>query len=63
MMDGEKAKFWREDLIKTSLKGAFVRLDPRILWGNPVMFVVEIVSVITTVISIGNLIYGGPFGF
>ncbi|MCX5817790.1 MAG: potassium-transporting ATPase subunit KdpB, partial [Proteobacteria bacterium] len=37
--------------------------DPRLLWHNPVMFVVEIVSVITTWISISNLIYGGPFLF
>jgi len=62
-MENERIKFWQADLIKSSLKGAFLRLDPRLLWHNPVMFVVEIVSVITTVISVGNLIYGGPFGF
>ena len=62
-MENDEHKFWQADLIKTSLKGSFVRLDPRLLWHNPVMFVVEIVSVITTVISVGNLIYGGPFGF
>lgn len=62
-MENERLKFWQADLIKTSLKGSFLRLDPRLLWHNPVMFVVEIVSIITTVISVGNLIYGGPFGF
>jgi len=62
-MENDKAQFWSADLIKSSLKGSFVRLDPRLLWHNPVMFVVEIVSVITTVISAGNLIHGGPFGF
>ena len=62
-MENDKLKFWSADLIRTSIKGSFTRLDPRLLWHNPVMLVVEIVSVITTVISIGNLIYGGPFGF
>ena len=62
-MENDGIKFWQADLIKSSLKGAFLRLDPRLLWRNPVMFVVEIVSVITTVISVGNLVYGGPFGF
>ena len=62
-MEKSKAKFWQSALIKTSIKGSFLRLDPRLLWHNPVMFVVEIVSVITTWISISNLIYGGPFLF
>ena len=62
-MEYGKTTFWQGDLIKSSLKGSFVRLDPRRLWRNPVMFVVELVSIITTLISIGNLVYGGPFGF
>lgn len=62
-MEKTTPKFWQTDLIKSSIKGSFLRLDPRTLWHNPVMFVVEIVSVITTVISVGNLIYGGPFRF
>ncbi len=62
-MENDKIKFWQGDLISSSVKGAFLRLDPRVLWHNPVMFVVEMVSVITTAISVNNLIYGGPFGF
>jgi potassium-transporting ATPase ATP-binding subunit len=58
-----KPTFWQTDLIKTSIKGSFRRLDPRLLWRNPVMFVVEIVSVVTTCISVSNLIYGGTIGF
>ena len=60
-MKKEKVTFWQPELIKISIKGSFRRLDPRLLWHNPVMFVVEIVSVVTTLISLGNLIYGGPF--
>ena len=55
-MENDRIKFWQADLIRSSLKGALLRLDPRLLWHNPVMFVVEIVSIITTVISVGNLI-------
>ena len=62
-MEKTTPKFWQSKLIKASIKGSFLRLDPRLLWHNPVMFIVEIVSVITTWISISNLIYGGPFLF
>jgi potassium-transporting ATPase ATP-binding subunit len=33
---------------------SFIKLDPRHMMGNPVMFVVEIGSVITTVLLIGD---------
>ena len=62
-MENKKPTFWKPELIRSSIKGSFLRLDPRTLWHNPVMFVVEIVSVITTIISINNLINGGPFWF
>ena len=62
-MENKKPTFWQSELIRSSIKGSFRRLDPRTLWHNPVMFVVEIVSVITTVISVNNLINGGPFWF
>ncbi|MFF5297668.1 potassium-transporting ATPase subunit KdpB [Paractinoplanes globisporus] len=35
-----------------SLPGALVKLDPRTLWRNPVMFIVEVGAVFTTVLSI-----------
>jgi potassium-transporting ATPase ATP-binding subunit len=37
-----------------STPDAFRKLDPRTLWRNPVMFIVEIGAVFTTVIAIGN---------
>jgi K+-transporting ATPase ATPase B chain len=37
-----------------SLPGAVVKLDPRTLWRNPVMFIVEIGAVFTTVLSIAD---------
>jgi K+-transporting ATPase ATPase B chain len=42
----DPAQLWR------SLPGALVKLDPRTLWRNPVMFIVEIGAVFTTILSI-----------
>ncbi len=38
---------------------SFVKLDPRVLIKNPVMFVVEIVAALTTVIFVRDLLTGG----
>ncbi|MEH2471381.1 K+-transporting ATPase ATPase B chain [Nitrobacteraceae bacterium AZCC 2161] len=38
---------------------AFAKLDPRLMIKNPVMFVVEIVAALTTVIFVKNLFTGG----
>ena len=38
---------------------SFVKLDPRLMIKNPVMFVVEIVAVLTTVIFLRQLLMGG----
>jgi len=43
---------------------SFVKLDPRTLWRNPVMFVVAIVSTLTTVLFVRDLLAGnGGLGF
>ena len=43
---------------------SFKKLDPRVMWHNPVMFVVEIVSTLTTVLFIRDLVVGsGHYGF
>jgi potassium-transporting ATPase ATP-binding subunit len=38
---------------------AFTKLDPRLMIKNPVMFVVEVVAALTTVIFVKNLFTGG----
>jgi K+-transporting ATPase ATPase B chain len=45
--------FGRRQLAR-SLPQALAKLDPRTLWRNPVMFVVEVGAVFTTVIAIGS---------
>ncbi|MHB9400418.1 potassium-transporting ATPase subunit KdpB [Mesorhizobium sp. RSR380A] len=47
-----------------AIGGAFRKLDPRTLVRNPVMFVVAIVSLLTTVLFVKDLATGGgDFGF
>ena len=38
---------------------AFRKLDPRVMWHNPVMFVVEVVSTLTTILFVRDLVTGG----
>jgi potassium-transporting ATPase ATP-binding subunit len=37
-----------------ALPGAFRKLDPRLMWRNPVMFIVEVGAVLTTAIAIAE---------
>ena len=43
-----------------ALPGAFKKLDPRQMWRNPVMFLVEIGAVLTTLIAIAEPFSRGP---
>ncbi len=45
-------------LLWCAFKDAFVKLHPRLLWGNPVMFVVEVVAVLTTFFTLRDA-FGG----
>jgi potassium-transporting ATPase ATP-binding subunit len=42
--------FVNPDLLKTALVDSFRRLTPRYQWRNPVMFVVYIGSILTTIL-------------
>ena len=42
-----------------AIGGAFRKLDPRVMIRNPVMFVVEVVAALTTVLFIRDLLTGG----
>jgi potassium-transporting ATPase ATP-binding subunit len=46
-------------IVVPAIGSAFVKLNPRTLTKNPVMFVLEVVTVLTTVILIHDLITGG----
>src|SRR5215467_6029753 len=46
-------------IVLPAIGSAFAKLDPRVLMKNPVMFVLEIVTALTTVILIRDLVTGG----
>jgi K+-transporting ATPase ATPase B chain len=46
-------------IVVPAIGSAFVKLDPRTLIRNPVMFVLEIVTLLTTVILVRDLVTGG----
>ena len=48
------------ELLVPAVGGAFKKLDPRDLWKNPVMFVVEIVAALVTVLFVRDLAIGAP---
>src|SRR5437660_4660564 len=57
--------FVNPDLMKRALRDSFLRLTPRYQWRNPVMFVVYVGSILTTVLWVQALLGKGeaPAGF
>ena len=49
-MKPRKKAIWEWKIVRRAILDSFVKLNPRKMMGNPVMFVVEIGSVITTVL-------------
>src|SRR5580765_6839042 len=62
---GSLSWFVNPDLMKRALIDSFLRLTPRYQWRNPVMFVVYVGSILTTILWIQALIGTGdaPAGF
>src|ERR1700687_3677311 len=46
-------------IVMPAIGSSFVKLDPRTLIKNPVMFVLEIVTILTTIILVRDLFTGG----
>ena len=46
-------------IVVPAIGSAFIKLNPRSLMKNPVMFVLEIVTALTTVIFLRDLVTGG----
>jgi K+-transporting ATPase ATPase B chain len=46
-------------IVVPAIGAAFTKLDPRLMIKNPVMFVVEVVAALTTVIFVKNVVTGG----
>ena len=58
MADKNGTSLWDAKIIRRAVVDAVVKLDPRTMMKNPVMFVVEVGSVVTTV-----LLFGGKQSF
>lgn len=52
---------WQSDIMRRALKESILKLDPRTLYRNPVMLMVEAISILTTVIAINDLYIGGNY--
>jgi len=57
MPQNTKALF-ESSIVKTAIKDSLLKLDPRIMAKNPVMFVVEIGSLLTTLLLIRDIAQG-----
>ena len=63
-MSNAPASLFTGPLISAAVKDSFVKLDPRVLVRNPVMFVVAIVALLSTILWIKGLATGtGQPGF
>jgi K+-transporting ATPase ATPase B chain len=63
-MATEKLSLWNPGILRQAFVGAFTKLNPRLMVKNPVMFVVEVGSVLTTVLFVEDLLRHKPgFGF
>jgi K+-transporting ATPase ATPase B chain len=55
---------WDMKIVQRAIWDSFVKLHPRTMMGNPVMFVVEVGSVVTSVLLVRDAIqHQGAFGF
>ncbi|MCL6445548.1 MAG: HAD-IC family P-type ATPase, partial [Alicyclobacillus sp.] len=55
-------KTMSKDIVSRAMIDSFVKLDPRIMVKNPVMFVVEIGFVITLLLTFAPNLFGGHYG-
>ncbi len=62
MSSKNKSKFITKDILKSSILGAFKKLNPKYMIKNPVMFVVEIGFLITLITTIFPTIFGDSSG-
>lgn len=57
------SSIFKPEFMREAIKGSVLKLNPVSMLRSPVMFIVEIGSVITTAITIYNIAKGQPYGF
>jgi K+-transporting ATPase ATPase B chain len=64
MAEKKSKSIWDMKIVRRALWDSLVKLDPRNMMKNPVMFVVEVGSVATTILLIRDVLrHQGAFGF
>jgi K+-transporting ATPase ATPase B chain len=58
-MRGKTLRLLQSKLIRPAVKDAFLKLNPTVQWRNVVMFMVELVAILTTVITVSDIFTGG----
>jgi len=58
-MNNSSNKLFEPALVRTALKQSFIKLDPRVMIKNPVMFTVEIGTVIMAYVTVYSLSHSG----
>ncbi|MGA8110225.1 MAG: potassium-transporting ATPase subunit KdpB, partial [Acidobacteriaceae bacterium] len=51
------------EIVRQAMVDSFVKLDPRVMMKNPVMFVVEVGSVVTSALLVSEALHHQPIGF
>src|ERR1700749_282393 len=59
----KKQNLWNSEILRQAIVDSFRKLDPRLMMKNPVMFVVEVGSVVTTALLIEEPIRHLPIRF
>lgn len=57
------SSIFKPEFLKEAIKGSIIKLNPISMLRSPVMFIVEIGSVITSAITIYSIIKGQPYSF
>jgi len=64
MAERKSKSIWDMNIVRRATLDSLVKLDPRNMMKNPVMFVVEVGSVATTILLIRDALrHQGAFGF
>ncbi len=58
---GSAATLLDPAILKPAIGASFRKLHPRVMLGNPVMFTVEVVAALTTLLLVRDLILGGAY--
>ncbi len=60
MSKAAKLSLFDRAIVRQAIIDSFHKLDPRTLLRNPVMFVVEVVAAVTTILFVRDVVAGGP---